>query len=182
LVLWALISHEIRNVGEAGVQERSKFSLNIKFIHGERHASKPLVTFGFANRKRHVPHAEAGVSVLLDVQLWSAEPSAEEFKKFLSALGQIFRVHPSDWRCRRILIHAVVERIGEGPDAVFSTQCFKRFLIQWVLGSGLHAQSPCSSTDRNAFWGMLTDPTLFMRFLPSFCFSSNLRFRVMSPP
>jgi len=38
------------------------------------------------------------------------------------------------------------------------------------------------STSKNAFCGMLTFPTCFMRFLPSFCFSSSLRLRVMSPP
>ena len=37
-------------------------------------------------------------------------------------------------------------------------------------------------TARNASCGMSTRPTRFMRFLPSFCFSSNFRFRVMSPP
>ena len=34
----------------------------------------------------------------------------------------------------------------------------------------------------NAFCGISTDPTDFMRFLPSFCFSSSLRLREMSPP
>ena len=29
--------------------------------------------------------------------------------------------------------------------------------------------------------GMLTIPKAFIRFLPSFCFSSNLRLRVMPP-
>ncbi len=29
----------------------------------------------------------------------------------------------------------------------------------------------------NASWGMLTDPKDFIRFLPSFCFSSSLRLR-----
>ena len=38
------------------------------------------------------------------------------------------------------------------------------------------------NTCTKASCGMLTDPTDFMRFLPSFCFSSNLRLRVMSPP
>src|SRR5204862_5540692 len=38
------------------------------------------------------------------------------------------------------------------------------------------------STVRNASWGTSTRPTCFMRFLPSFCFSSSLRLRVMSPP
>ena len=35
---------------------------------------------------------------------------------------------------------------------------------------------------RKAFWGISTFPTCFMRFLPSFCFSRSLRFRLMSPP
>jgi hypothetical protein len=42
-----------------------------------------------------------------------------------------------------------------------------------------------SEADRaamNASWGTSTRPTIFMRFLPSFCFSSSFRFRVMSPP
>ena len=34
----------------------------------------------------------------------------------------------------------------------------------------------------NASCGTSTRPTIFIRFLPSFCFSSNLRFRVISPP
>ena len=33
-----------------------------------------------------------------------------------------------------------------------------------------------------ASWGMLTFPYSFIRFFPSFCFSSSFRFRVMSPP
>jgi len=42
-----------------------------------------------------------------------------------------------------------------------------------------------SSVDRaatNASWGTSTRPMVFIRFLPSFCFSSSLRLRVMSPP
>ena len=38
------------------------------------------------------------------------------------------------------------------------------------------------STARNASCGISTLPTCFMRFLPSFCFSSSLRLRDMSPP
>jgi glucokinase len=37
-------------------------------------------------------------------------------------------------------------------------------------------------TAMNASWGISTAPTRFMRFLPSFCFSSSLRLRVISPP
>ncbi len=38
------------------------------------------------------------------------------------------------------------------------------------------------NTSIKASCGMFTLPTDFMRFLPSFCFSSSLRLRVMSPP
>src|SRR6202040_378444 len=38
------------------------------------------------------------------------------------------------------------------------------------------------STAMKAACGTSTAPTIFMRFLPSFCFSSSLRLRVMSPP
>ena len=39
-----------------------------------------------------------------------------------------------------------------------------------------------SSTARKASCGTSTLPSCFIRFLPSFCFSSSLRLRVMSPP
>ncbi len=38
------------------------------------------------------------------------------------------------------------------------------------------------STATKADCGISTAPTVFMRFLPSFCFSRSLRLRVMSPP
>ena len=45
--------------------------------------------------------------------------------------------------------------------------------------------SPAASVDRaatKASCGTSTRPMVFIRFLPSFCFSSSLRFRVISPP
>ncbi len=42
--------------------------------------------------------------------------------------------------------------------------------------------SPILSTARKASCGISTLPSFFMRRLPSFCFSSSLRLRVMSPP
>ncbi len=48
-----------------------------------------------------------------------------------------------------------------------------------------HFLAPVSSVDSAAMkasWGTSTRPTIFIRFLPSFCFSNSLRLRVMSPP
>ena len=42
--------------------------------------------------------------------------------------------------------------------------------------------SPVDSAAMNASCGTSTRPTIFMRFLPSFCFSRSLRLRLMSPP
>ena len=44
------------------------------------------------------------------------------------------------------------------------------------------ASPPVLSAATKASWGTSTRPTIFMRFLPSFCFSRSLRLRVMSPP
>ena len=44
------------------------------------------------------------------------------------------------------------------------------------------SQSPLLSTLIKASWGMLTLPNIFIFFFPSFCFSSSLRLREMSPP
>src|SRR5262249_49538249 len=63
-----------------------------------------------------------------------------------------------------------------------------RFLVGWCchvqtpdLKVGLAGGYSCPTlrTARNASCGISTRPTRFMRFLPSFCFSSSLRFRVM---
>ena len=49
------------------------------------------------------------------------------------------------------------------------------------LGSG-HYSSSGARTARNASCGTVTPPMLFIRFLPSFCFSKSFRLRVISPP
>ena len=48
--------------------------------------------------------------------------------------------------------------------------------------AGAAHESPSLSAARNASCGISTEPTRFMRRLPSFCFSSSLRLRLMSPP
>src|SRR6266571_4119599 len=45
----------------------------------------------------------------------------------------------------------------------------------------IHLLSTCSMA-RKASWGISTVPTCFMRFFPAFCFSSNFRLRLTSPP
>ena len=54
----------------------------------------------------------------------------------------------------------------------------RRFLF--AFGDG--AVHSTFKTARNASCGMSTRPTLFIRFLPSFCFSRSFLLRVMSPP
>ena len=49
-------------------------------------------------------------------------------------------------------------------------------------GTLRHPAQSRFKTAMNASCGSSTLPTCFMRFFPSFCFSSSLRFRVMSPP
>ena len=50
------------------------------------------------------------------------------------------------------------------------------------IRSQLLLLSPTFRTARKASCGISTRPMRFMRFLPSFCFSSSLRLRLMSPP
>ncbi len=47
---------------------------------------------------------------------------------------------------------------------------------------GIAQSSPRRRAEMNASWGTSTRPMFFIRFFPSFCFSSSLRLRVMSPP
>ncbi len=51
-----------------------------------------------------------------------------------------------------------------------------------ITPAPLDHSSPSSRTERKASCEISTLPTCFIRFLPSFCFSSSLRFREMSPP
>ena len=64
---------------------------------------------------------------------------------------------------------------GDGGRAA-SEVVGRYFLVAW-------APAPSEeSAAMKASWGTSTRPTIFIRFLPSFCFSRSLRLRVMSPP
>lgn len=60
--------------------------------------------------------------------------------------------------------------------------CIYRPVDSAAPGAGAAGHSPGSKAARNASCGILTRPTCFIRFLPSFCFSSSFRLRVTSPP
>ena len=51
--------------------------------------------------------------------------------------------------------------------------------VRFIFG---HDSSFTFKSARKASCGTSTRPSCFIRFLPSFCFSHSLRFRVMSPP
>ena len=71
----------------------------------------------------------------------------------------------------RVRQQAVIRcRIGDRQSASHRRYFFSFFSV-----------SPVSAAT-NASCGTSTRPTIFIRFLPSFCFSSSLRLRVMSPP
>ena len=69
------------------------------------------------------------------------------------------------------------------PDAkyTFSDQLLKPRLISFDQKSLAESHSPVSKIAKNASCGISTLPIRFIRFLPSFCLSSSLRLRLMSP-
>ena len=69
---------------------------------------------------------------------------------------------------------AVGQREEVGPGDADREQAPRHFLEA--------VDSLVESAATNASWGTSTRPTIFIRFLPSFCFSSSFRLRVMSPP
>ena len=78
----------------------------------------------------------------------------------------------------------VVPADGDGEVAVGADRGAERDvqIDSGQLGAGAHFPVSVFSTAMKASWGICTEPTVFIRFLPSFCFSISLRLRVMSPP
>jgi hypothetical protein len=58
----------------------------------------------------------------------------------------------------------------------------RRAAAGYLFDLGLSPDSSVDSAATKASCGTSTRPMVFIRFLPSFCFSSSLRLRVMSPP
>lgn len=63
-------------------------------------------------------------------------------------------------------------------EILFSVRLFLSFFLVHLT----YFVSSIFSTAIKASCGTSTEPTCFIRFLPAFCFSSNLRLREMSPP
>ena len=66
---------------------------------------------------------------------------------------------------------------GHGPRGGVAQRHPSRHFLPDFSPTGL-----VESAAMKASWGTSTRPTIFIRFLPSFCFSSSFRLRVMSPP
>ena len=75
---------------------------------------------------------------------------------------------------------------GHDPGAV--RRIYEEILSQAFLGMDAEGGEPLDHSSSsfkivmNASCGISTEPIIFMRFLPAFCFSNSLRLRVMSPP
>ena len=71
-----------------------------------------------------------------------------------------------------------------------SPKCMNQSNFRLIISNAINASpglagdysSPTLSTARKASCGISTLPMRFIRFFPSFCFSSSLRLRLISPP
>gem|GEM_PF-3306571 len=92
---------------------------------------------------------------------------------------------PMDWQIEPQVSQSPAAEPNGAPPAAYPNADFRlKPHCQSLLPvpAGNRPQSPLLSTLMKASWGIFTLPNIFIFFLPSFCFSSSLRFRVMSPP
>ncbi len=80
---------------------------------------------------------------------------------------------------RQPLPHRCVIVLGQRAEERRCQQ-LRRVLVGNAIRA--HHSSVIRSTARNASCGISTAPTIFIRFLPFFCFSRSFFLRVMSPP
>ncbi len=113
------------------------------------------------------------------------EPFLASFFAFFSALFS-FNDFPDFFMSFFVDSPLSIPRPIVSPSGTGTTPASQRpFAIETEPGlqvKGRPYSSLLRSTARKAFWGMATEPTIFIFRLPSFCFSSSLRLRVMSPP
>jgi hypothetical protein len=75
------------------------------------------------------------------------------------------------------------EAAGASGEMAWATRAAHRKTCAVGRSPARHCRSvPVSRTAMKAFCGMSTLPTLFIRFLPSFCFAQSFFLREMSPP
>jgi hypothetical protein len=88
---------------------------------------------------------------------------------FPTSFFSAFRIHTSEIINSKILLFSNPKSAIPNPkSAIPNPQSYQSVSV--------------FSTAKKADCGIITLPTIFMRFLPFFCFSSNLRLRVISPP
>jgi hypothetical protein len=86
------------------------------------HAPEPLVPFACTNGKRHMPHAQSRVTVLLRVQRWATSPPAQKLTELLARHLQTGRMQRANGRRFRCAVHKVVEPVDEPANAVLATE------------------------------------------------------------
>ena len=72
--------------------------------------------------------------------------------------------------------------VGSIVDGYAGTRCYRVPALEHARVRGRRVSRRGVRAEMKASWGTSTRPMFFIRFLPSFCFSSSLRLRVMSPP
>ena len=113
------------------------------------------------------------------------------------ATAKVDRLEGSPWRRHRYLrdngIHIAAREVvsagRHGEIAVGADSRAERYVHiggcrvgEGVCLGGGHASSSTFRAATKASWGTSTEPTIFMRFFPSFCLWRSFFFRLMSPP
>jgi hypothetical protein len=124
-----LVSQEIRDVAEPGIEKRANVAGDTTFVHGACHARQPLIALDFADGEGHVSPAQARMAVLFNIALRTAEPATEEFVEFLPSIGQ-FGLMQCPYVCElRIAMHEIVKRIHQRAHRSVAAKRIKRRML-----------------------------------------------------